>query len=192
MTFPVSLADNASTANFPLEGKTMKMSDMLSGKEELPEAEQVRNYDYTRYEEGIYVGYRHFDKNGIEVSYPFGYGLSYTDFDYESMEVSEEDGMINISVNVQNIGETAGKEVVEIYVSKPDTEIDRPVQELKTFAKTPLLNSGEAALVTLSFPVSDLSYWDENNSSWAFEEGTYVIHAASSSRDVRLSEEISL
>ena len=192
MTFPVSLADNASTANFPLEGKTMKMSDMLSGKEELPEAEQVRNYDYTRYEEGIYVGYRHFDKNGIDVSYPFGYGLSYTDFDYESMEVSEEDGMISISVNVQNIGETAGKEVVEIYVSKPDTEIDRPVQELKTFAKTPLLNSGEAALVTLSFPVSDLSYWDENNSSWAFEEGTYVIHAASSSRDVRLSEEISL
>jgi len=192
MTFSVSLSDYASTANFPLEGKAMKMSDIISGKKELPEAEQVRNIDYTRYDEGIYVGYRHFDKNGIDVSYPFGYGLSYTDFDYESMDVYEEDGMINIIVNVQNIGEAAGKEVVEIYVSKRDTEIDRPVQELKTFAKTPLLNSGDAAEVTLSFPVTDLSYWDEDNFAWTFEEGAYVINAASSSRDVRLSAEINL
>ena len=192
MTFSVSLNDYASTANFPVEGKTMKLSELFSGKKELPEDEQVRNMDYTRYEEGIYVGYRHFDKEGIDVSYPFGYGLSYTDFLYESMTVNEEDGMIDIIVNVQNIGEAAGKEVVEIYASKPDTEIDRPLQELKAFAKTPLLNSGEAAEVTISFPVSDLSYWDENNSAWTFEEGTYKIHAGSSSRDIRLSEEISL
>ena len=69
MTFAISLGDYASTANFPLEGKPLKMSDVLSGKKTLPEKEQVRNLDYTKYEEGIYVGYRHFD-NGIEVSYP--------------------------------------------------------------------------------------------------------------------------
>jgi len=191
MTFSISLNDYASTANFPLEGKPMKMSDMISGKKTLPEEEQIRNLDYTKYEEGIYVGYRHFD-NGFEVSYPFGYGLSYTDFEYKSMDISVDNGMINIRVNLENSGEAAGKEVVEIYVSKPDTEIDRPVQELKAFAKTPLLNSGETAEVTMSIPIPDLSYWDEDYSDWVFEKGTYVIHAASSSRDIRLSEEINL
>jgi beta-glucosidase len=137
------------------------------------------------------VVYRHFD-NGIEISYPFGYGLSYTDFEYRNMNVSVDSGMINISVLVENSGETAGKEVVEIFVSKPDTDIDRPVQELKAFAKTPLLNSGETAEVNMNIPISDLSYWDEDYSDWAFEKGTYVIRAASSSRDIRLSEEISL
>jgi len=191
MTFAISLGDYASTANFPLEGKPLKMSDMLSGKKTVPEEEQVRNLDYTKYEEGIYVGYRHFD-NGTEVSYPFGYGLSYTDFAFRSMDVSVDNGMINISVLVENSGETAGKEVVEIFVSKPDSDIDRPVQELKAFAKTPLLNSGETAEVNMNIPISDLSYWDEDYSDWAFEKGTYVIRAASSSRDIRLYEEINL
>ncbi len=163
---------------------------MLSNKKEKPAEELVANVDYTEYEEGIYVGYRHFDKNHLDVSYPFGYGLSFTEFDYLNMDIKLMDGNIHITVQVENTGMVPGKEVVEIYVSKPDTEIDRPLQELKAFAKTPLLNSGESAEVSIHFPVSDLSYWNEDSSGWTLEEGSYTIHSASSSRDIRLSKEI--
>ncbi len=192
MTFPVALADHASSANFPLSGEMMNFNSLLFGAKEKPENEKVKNIDYTNYEEGIYVGYRHFDKNNLPVSYPFGYGLSYTGFDYENMEVNVADGVVNIKVFVKNTGEVAGKEVVEIYVSKPETNIDRPVQELKAFAKTPLLNPGDVAELNLSIPVSDLSYWNEENSAWTLEEGTYTLIAASSSRDKKLSKEIIL
>jgi beta-glucosidase len=192
MTFPVALEDHASSANFPIEGASMNLTSFLFGAKEKPADEQVANVDYTKYEEGIYVGYRHFDKNNMEVSYPFGYGLSYTQFEFESMDVFVTDGIINITIKVNNTGNAAGKEVVEIYVSKPDSEIDRPVQELKAFAKTPLLNSGETAELNLTIPVSELSYWNEDTSGWKLEEGAYTIHAGSSSRDLKLSAEISL
>jgi len=93
---------------------------------------------------------------------------------------------------VKNTGTVAGKEVVEIFVSKPDTQIDRPVQELKAFAKTPLLESGESAELMMSIPVSDLSYWSEENSGWTLEDGSYTISAAASSRDIKLSTDIDL
>ena len=142
--------------------------------------------------EGIYVGYRHFDKNNVDVSFPFGYGLSYTEFGYENMEINMAEGVINISVSVKNTGTVAGKEAVEIYVSKPDSKIDRPVRELKSFAKTPLLNGGDIALLTFSIPVSDLSYWNETNHGWTLEKGAYSVQAASSSRNIRLSKEINV
>ena len=190
MTFPVDLEDHASSANFPMHGESASLNVLNSRKKEKPVEEQVRNIDYTEYKEGIYVGYRHFDKAGLDVSYPFGYGLSYTDFTFDNMYVVVEDEVVNINVTVKNTGNTAGKEVVEIYVSKPDTKIDRPVQELKAFAKTPLLQSGESAALAMQIQVSDLSYWDEDTSSWNLEDGAYTIHAGSSSRDKRLSQEI--
>jgi len=190
MTFPIALEDHASSANFPMEGTPMSLMSMLSRNKEKTADELVPNVDYTKYEEGIYVGYRHFDKNNLDVSYPFGYGLSYTEFDYKNMDIELVDGTIQITVQVENSGLVPGKEVVEIYVSKPDTEIDRPVQELKAFAKTHLLTSGESTKVTIQLPVSDLSYWDEETSGWTLEEGSYTIHSASSSRDNRLSGEI--
>lgn len=192
MTFPVALEDHASSANFPMEGIPMKISDLFTGSKEKTAEELVRNVDYTLYEEGIYVGYRHFDTREIEVSFPFGFGLSYTEFAYENMEVELTGGELQIAVRVENTGSVAGKEVVEIYVSKPESEIDRPVRELKAFAKTPLLNGGETAVVTMRIPVEDLSCWNEDLPGWALEGGTYTIHAAASSRDIRLSKEIKL
>jgi beta-glucosidase len=192
VTFPVALEDHASSVNFPMEAVSMKLIPFLLGQKEKPTEEQVANVDYTRYEEGIYVGYRHFDKNRMEVSYPFGHGLSYTAFEFESMDVSVAEEIVHITVKVKNTGDMAGKEVVEIYVSKPETIIDRPVQELKAFAKTPLLNSGETAEMQISIPVSQLSYWDEEASGWELEEGGYIIYAGSSSRDLKLSKEIYL
>lgn len=192
MTFPIALEDHASTANFPVNVEDISMNAMFSKPKEKTEAEMIKNVDYTRYEEGIYVGYRHFDKNNVDVSYPFGFGLSYTTFEYENMLATVSNDSVNISITVKNTGSTAGKEVVEIYVSKPDTKIDRPVQELKAFAKTPLLAPGEISLVKISIPVSDLRYWNESVSGWNLEEGGYTIHAGASSRDHKLSQEIRL
>jgi beta-glucosidase len=186
MTFPLALADHASSANFPLEGASFRLTAMMSKKEK-PEEEQVANLDYTNYEEGIYVGYRHFDKDDLEVSYPFGYGLSYTEFAYHNLELELMDGRLHIQLEVENTGSVPGKEVVEMYVSKPDTQIDRPLQELKAFAKTPLLEAGERVQVQLVIPLADLSYWNEEHSGWALEEGGYILHAGSSSRNIRQS-----
>ena len=190
LTFPVSLEDHASSVNFPMDGSPMNLMSMIIGNKEKIEEELVPNVDYTNYEEGIYVGYRHFDKQHIEASYPFGYGLSYTYFEYRNMAVELIDESINITVQVENTGDVAGKEVVEIYVSKPESEIDRPVRELKAFAKTPLLNSGAITEVSMHIPVADLSYWNERTSEWTLEKGSYIIHSASSSRDIHMSEEI--
>lgn len=193
MTFPINLNDHASNANFPLEGGTLNiMKLMLASREEKPENEKVKNKDYTDYEEGIYVGYRHFDKAELEVSYPFGYGLSYTTFDLSNLNVTMKNDTINMMVTVTNLGNLAGKEVVQIYTSKPDTKIDRPLKELRTFAKTKSLNAGEATTLTLQIPVSELSYWSEEASQWILEKGLYSIQVGASSRGIRLSMEVEI
>lgn len=192
MTFPVNLDDHASNANFPLDGEPMGLLSLFSSGEEKPAEEKIQNKDYTIYEEGIYVGYRHFDKANMVVSYPFGYGLSYTSFEYGNMQVTFTNDTINVIVTVQNTGNRTGKEVVQVYTSNPNSTIDRPVRELKVFAKTQLLAPGEIAEIKMSIPVSALSYWDEDNSNWVLENGTYLIQSGASSRDIRLTEEIEM
>jgi beta-glucosidase len=185
MTFPKRLEDHASHANFPLEGKRMEVSDFIEDREQKPEAERIRNIDYTLYEEGIYVGYRHFDKAGLEVAFPFGFGLSYTEFEYGEAMAAVEDEIIQIGLTVTNTGMLAGKEVVQVYVSRPGSSVDRPVRELKAFSKTRMLQPGETFEITFSIPVSDLRYWDETEAGWALEEGTYEFQVGASSRDIR-------
>ncbi len=187
MTFPVHLADHASSANFPMDGEPIRFTDAMFGVEEKPESEKIPNTDFTKYEEGIYVGYRHFDTQNKEVSYPFGYGLSYTDFNFSVMEVAVNDSSIDVGITVKNTGEIPGKEVVQIYSSKPDTSIERPRRELRAFGKTPLLQPGDSTRIHLSVPVSELSYWSENKSGWELEPGTYVLEAGTSSRDIKVS-----
>ncbi|WP_088339556.1 glycoside hydrolase family 3 C-terminal domain-containing protein [Robiginitalea sediminis] len=184
MTFPVNVADHASHANFPLDGRPMSMTDMLSSKRK-PEAEWEPNVDYTVYEEGIYVGYRHFDKENIPVSYPFGFGLSYTTFEMDSLQVAARGDILEVHLQVRNRGETPGKEVVQVYVSKPDSHIDRPVQELKVFGKTRLLAPGESQEMWFTLPVADLRYWNEEAAAWILDPGMYEIRVGASSRDIR-------
>lgn len=189
MTFPVHLSDHASNANFPLDGEPFNITAMLFGGEKA-EKDKVRNKDYTRYEEGIYVGYRHFDKAGLEVSYPFGYGLSYTSFGYGDLAAVLENDTVKVAVSVQNTGAQAGKEVVQIYVSKPGSAVDRPVQELKAFGKTRNLAPGETENLVFEIPVSELRYWDEQRAGWKLETGVYTIKAGASSRDIRSSGDV--
>lgn len=192
MTFPIRVSDHASHANFPLDGKPMSLTDMIfsSGKKE--GEEKVRNEDFTLYEEGIYIGYRHFDKKGLDVSYPFGYGLSYTSFGLDSLAYHMEDQILQVDLRVKNTGEFSGKEVVQLYLGKPGSEVDRPLKELKAFTKTKMLTPGEITEISLRVPLTDLCYWDEKRSGWKLEEGTYLIQIGTSSKDLPLIEEFEL
>ena len=196
MTFPVNLSDHGSSENFPTGVKaTMAdflMASIIGSSEEKPKEQQTKNIDYTFYEEGIYVGYRHFDKREIDVSYPFGFGLSYTDFDYSDLKIKEEENVIKISVKITNIGSLPGKEVIQIYTSKLDSNIDRPIKELRSFAKTSNIELGESTEINFNIPTSELSYWDEENSSWETEKGVYDILVGSSSRDIELIGQIDI
>ncbi|HBH25486.1 MAG TPA: glycosyl hydrolase [Cytophagales bacterium] len=192
MTFPVHLNDHWANKNFPEGGGAMGMFDMFNSGEEKPDEELIKDVDYTNYEEGIYVGYRHFDKAQLEVSYPFGYGLSYTNFAYNNMEVNIENDTIHVRLTVENTGTRPGKEVVQVYVAKPDTQVDRPVQELKAFAKTTDLAPGDTTNLEMYIPVTEIRYWDEGLNQWALEPGTYTLQLGASSRDIRLSEEVGI
>ncbi len=189
MTFPVHLNDHASNQNFPLEGGQVTIEDLMLGllftPEEKPEEELVRNREYTHYDEGVYVGYRHFDKAGLEVSYPFGYGLSYTDFEYSNLDVSVVNDTVSVKVTIKNTGAAPGKEVVQLYAEKTDTSIDRPLQELKAFAKTAMLEVGAEEEIFFSIPMVELSYWNEEESNWSIESGLYQINVGASSRDIK-------
>lgn len=190
MTFPVKVSDHASHNNFPLEGVPMNMLDFFKSKDE--NKSEIKNIDYTVYEEDIYVGYRHFDKAEIEVSFPFGFGLSYTDFEFSNLTITPNGNGIDINLNVRNIGQVEGKEVVQVYVSKIDSKINRPINELKTFQKTSLLNPNSDDNLSLHINYEDLRYWDEDSNSWKLEEGEYLINIGNSSRNISLSEMIKI
>ena len=179
MTFPVNLMDAGSSANFPIDADAGVY--FLEKRPDLG----VKDVDETRYEEGIYVGYRWFDKKGIPVSYPFGYGLSYTSFDYSDAAVSLEGDDVKVSVKVTNSGAVAGKEAVQVYASAPAGTLDKPVKELKAFAKTGKLAPGESQTVQLSFPASEMASYDESKSDWVLDPGTYTILVGASSADIR-------
>ncbi|PPK87744.1 beta-glucosidase [Neolewinella xylanilytica] len=192
MTFPVNLADHASHANFPAGGGSMDPTDFLFNRELKPADEQVRNIDYTDYAEGIHVGYRHFDAADLEVAYPFGFGLSYTDFAYENLTTEISGDTLRFSLTVTNTGDRAGREVVQVYSSLPESAVERPVRELRSFVKTAALEPGASAVISGTFPVSDLAYWDEDAGKWIVEPGSYRLEVGRSSRDARLLSQIAV
>ena len=146
----------------------------------------VRNVDYTVYAEGIYVGYRYFDKFEIPVSFPFGYGLSYTKFDYSDAKISESNGEYTVSVIVTNTGDYAGKEVVQLYVSAPESKYaDKPVKELKSFGKTAELKPGESETLQLTFTKADVASFNELELAWITDAGDYKALVGASSADIK-------
>lgn len=179
MTFPVGLMDAASSANFPIDANTGVY--FMNRRENTGQ----KDVDQTDYAEGIYVGYRWFDKQDLAVSYPFGFGLSYTGFQYSAPSVENDGKTITAKVSIKNIGSVAGKESVQLYVSAPAGKLDKPVKELKAFAKTRCLEPGESQELTLCFPIAELASFDEEASAWVVDEGTYSFLFAASSRDIR-------
>lgn len=170
MTFPVNFTDHPSSANFPYDYTRPQNNSFFRGP-----AQPVKDVDYTDYDEGIYVGYRHFTTSGTKVSYPFGYGLSYTDFAYSKPVVKAGTDGFTATVTVTNTGSVAGKEVVELYVSAPAGGMDKPKLELKAFAKTRELQPGESQTLTLSVDNYSLASFNEANSSWETAAGSYKV-----------------
>ena len=186
MTFPVNLMDAASSANFPIDATN---EVYFTNRRE--DAGQ-KDVDVTRYEEGIYVGYRWFDKQNLPVSYPFGYGLSYTSFEYSLPIVTVDGDRVVAFVNVTNTGSVAGKEAVQLYVSAPAGTLDKPVKELKAYAKSKELSPGEAQTLSFSIPLYELASFDESQSAWVMDAGTYNFLFGASSRDIRCTATASM
>ncbi len=175
VTFPVNYEEVPSAKNFPSEYATEV--DATKDKK--------RNVDYTKYEEGIYVGYRHYSTFGKTVSYPFGYGLSYTSFKYGNLKVTTKGDDIIATLTITNTGKVAGKEVAELYITAPKGKLDKPKYELKAFTKTKLLQPSESQTIELIFHKSDLASFDESSSSWVADAGDYKISVGASVEDIR-------
>ncbi|WP_273161264.1 glycoside hydrolase family 3 C-terminal domain-containing protein [Bacteroides fluxus] len=180
MTFPVSAMDHPSSLNFPttasqVPGKPVEGAGKWA----------KRNVDYTLHQEGINVGYRYFATAGKKVSYPFGYGLSYTTFSYGKPAVKVSADGFKASIVVTNTGKVAGKEVVQLYVSAPGGGLQKPALELKSFAKTRLLQPGESETLTFDVTNYALASFDEAVQSWVSAKGRYTVKFGASVEDIR-------
>lgn len=186
MTWPLTYNDVNNKADFPMpdEISNETISKTLEGFTDKRTNGSTRNFDYTEYNEGVYVGYRYYTTKNVKVAYPFGYGLSYTTFEKSVPEAKvNADGDITVKVSVKNAGKTAGKEVVEVYVSAPGKDMDKPARELKGFAKTRKLAPGEAQTVEITIPYESLASFNEKDSRWQVEGGEYKVMVADNAAD---------
>ena len=187
MTWPIAATDHASTQNFPGQLDYYSFKDMYGNKRPIP------GHAFTNHEEDIYVGYRYFDTFQKDVAYPFGFGLSYTTFQFSKPVVKAKGkDAIEVSVTIKNIGAVAGKEVAQVYVKAPQGRLVKPAQELKAFAKTRELQPGESQTLTMVIPVRDLASFDEANSQWLTESGNYTFCIGSSSRDITATSQLKI
>lgn len=170
-TIPYHLEDNPSYLNFPGDGQKVE------------------------YKEGVFVGYRYYDTKKMPVRYPFGYGLSYTTFEYSDLQLSKErikdTETLQVNVKVKNTGKMAGKEVVQLYVSDKTNAVMRPVKELKNFVKVEL-QPQEEKTVTMELNKRSFAWYNTKVNDWYAESGTYEILIGSSSRDIRLTKTVEL
>lgn len=158
VSFPVDYFDCPSALDFPYG-----------------HPENGRNYDRTEYAEGIYVGYRYYCTKGVKTSYPFGYGLSYTDFEYSGLKVKATKKSVTVTFTVKNTGSVPGREAVGVYVSAPAGGLDKPSVELKAFGKTSELAPGACEKMSLEIPASYLESFNESLGKWQSAKGQYVI-----------------
>ncbi|MCY1140933.1 glycoside hydrolase family 3 C-terminal domain-containing protein [Actinoplanes sp. Pm04-4] len=166
-TIPLKLADHPSYLDFPGEA------------------------GHVRYGEGLHVGYRGFDAREQAVSYPFGFGLSYTTFTYGEASAIAGADSVEVTVPVTNSGARDGREIVQVYVSKPGSRVRRAPRELKGFAAVDIA-AGATGTVTVTIPRDDLAYWDVRLGRWVVEEGEYAFAVGASSRDLRTTATVAV
>ncbi len=150
-----------------------------------------KNTDEVTYSEDIFVGYRYYDTKKIDVAFPFGHGLSYTDFEYSDLKVSKDNEHVNVSFSVKNIGCAEGKEVAQLYVGKYSDKVMMPNKELRQFKKINL-KPNEKSVLNLKLSARDFSHFDESILDWCHERGEYNIFIGSSSADIRLQSVVQL
>ncbi|MEL6655107.1 MAG: glycoside hydrolase family 3 N-terminal domain-containing protein [Bacteroidota bacterium] len=182
-TFNITYNDVPSAGTFPGQevpnGDTHMMGELMVGKE----AE-------ISFDEGIMVGYRYYNSKGIKTAFPFGFGLSYTSFAYTNLQLSSEqfNSSITASITIENTGNVAGKEVVQLYLSAPGKTLEKPALELKGFTKTRLLAPGESQVLTFKLNSKDLASFDTAQSAWVIEAGNYIVKIGASSTDIRAKQ----
>ena len=145
----------------------------------------------SKYTERFYVGYRWFDTKEIEPMYAFGHGLSYVDFDYDDLKASAGKDAVKVSFQLENEGKMPADEVVQLYVSRPESKVEWPAKELKAFKRVSL-NAGETKTVTLEIPMKELRYWNEGTNAWELEHGKLLLQLGSASDDIRETAEVTI
>jgi len=191
-SFPLSYADVPSASNFP--GAVLGSDEPSTGDSGRDGFGLANNRAEVVYEEDIYVGYRYYDSFDKKVAYEFGYGLSFTQFEYANLKLGSEEfkDTITFSVDVKNVGPVAGKEVVQVYLSAPAEKLNKPRAELVAFTKTGLLETGQSQTLNFELSARDLASFVTAESSWIAEAGQYEVKIGASSRDIRLSAPFSL
>ena len=192
MTFPIDYMDHPSSMNFPT-GYEQQASVMTNTFGFVTAAPEVKNLDFTDYAEGIWVGYRWFTTEGKNVSYPFGYGLSYTTFEYSKPSVkADKDGNLTATVTVTNTGSVAGKEVVEVYVAAPAGGLEKPARELKAFDKTDLLQPGASQTLTFKITPYELASFNIDANQWETASGSYTLYFSKNANDTATSASVNV
>ncbi len=168
-TWPIKLEHNPSHLNFPGHSGSV------------------------HYQEGLYVGYKYYDKKNMAVNFPFGHGLSYTNFNYKDLklDIDPDNDIVTCKVMIENSGSRAGKEVIQVYVSHIDSKVDQPIKRLASFEKVHL-NPGQIAEVALVLPKRVFEFYSVEDGQWVSEESTYQILVGASAMDIRLDESIQL
>lgn len=175
VTFPVKYEDEITAKNFPGKEFKEKAVTGFMGQKEIP-AEVT-------HEEGVYVGYRYYNSFNVKPAYEFGYGLSYTSFDYKNVKLSSSNfkGKLVVTMDVTNTGAFAGKEVVQLYIAAPTNKLDKPNEELKAFAKTDLLQPGQSQTLQFVIDAKLLASFHTAASAWVADAGTYTVKLGTSS-----------
>ncbi len=212
-TFPLKLEDSPAIAlgTYPQKKEVVKENDVFVSQyrqnDVKPDSVDKEKVDYSAffrrpvngpdapYSEGLFVGYRWFDSKDLQVLYPFGYGLSYVDFNYSKLKTNKKsykaDDVIEVSFNIQNTGSMQADEVPQVYVHRINPSVEWPYKELKAFSRVSL-NPGETQNVSLKIPVEDLSYWNEETNTWDYDPCNLEILVGTSSKDIQLKETVSL
>lgn len=189
-TYVVDLMKMPSTANFPINARELQSEARANHNN--PDAQPLANYDFTEYKERMDIGYRYYDRHPEQVSYPFGFGLSYTTFQYSEPQATIADGTIHLSVKVTNNGPVAGKEVVQVYIEAPGGGLNRLTKELKAYGKTALLQPSESQVLEFILSTYDLAGYNPASSSWQAVQGEYKADFAASSQDIRCNAQFTV
>ena len=188
---PISIEKNFKDS--PGYGYIPQGEELYSGSR--GQEERTREVFNIYYTESVFVGYRWYDSRNIEPLYPFGYGLSYTTFGYNGLNVSKEkfnkNDTLIVSFTVKNTGKVEGKEVAELYIHDVKSSVPRPVKELKGFVKIDL-KPGESKTVQIKLDKKDFSFWNPATQDWFAEEGKFILNVGSSSREIKLKKEVEL
>ena len=189
-TYVVDFNKMPSTANFPVNARELQAQARANRGN--PDVQPVASYDYTEYNERMDIGYRYYDRHPDQVSYPFGFGLSYTTFSYSEPQAKVVDGVVNLSVIVTNTGSVAGKEAVQIYIEAPYGGFTQLVKELKAYGKTDLLEPGQSQILEFKLSEYDLAGFNPASANWQTLHGDYKADFAASAQEIRCQAQFTL